>query len=504
MNTARLCGLLPFSFALLMQGASNSQWPNNLVSGTVTFQGKPLAGVSITAFNTNTNTITQVTTTDANGNYSLQLPAWVNTAGTASADYHIWALKPGYAFYPSVGPGATVTRADHTGDFVGNGVTDIAIYFTVIHYVAIPNMTNRGIAGPPLTGANFSAYDGSNPLVNLITDDLRQSRFIDNQDGTVMDRATGLVWLKDAGCFSPTTWADAVSEVHALANGSCGLSDSSVAGEWRLPNIIELESVIDASTSNPAIKHDNPFTNLSTAIYWSSTSYFGGQTGSPNAWAIRFADGRYINDSVSNHKTTANNAAWAVKGNGGMFNRLPWTGQYVTFTPGDDGSVQSGIPPTFPRWVDKGDGTVVDTVTGLVWLKQADCIQDTWANAAAAVDALSSGQCGLTDGSEPGSWHVPSRSEMLSMADRMENNQGDFFSQTYLNWNKTVFQEAIFTNFVRFQYYWTSTPDAADPAKAWTIFSCDFGVYDSPRENVGYTLAVRSPARPRLEPMRRP
>ena len=501
--TTRLCGLLLFSFSLFMPGATNNQWPNNLVSGTVTFQGKPLGGVRITGYNTNTSTITQVVTTDANGNYTLPLPAWVDTAGDG-ADYHIWALKPGYAFYPSAGSGATVIRADHTGDFVGNGFSDIAIYFTVIHYIAIPNMVNRGIAGPPLTGANFAAYDGTNPLVNVVADDVRQRRFIDNQDGTVMDRTTGLVWLKDAGCFSATTWATAVGEVHALANGSCGLSDGSAPGTWRLPNIIELESVIDVSASNPVITPGNPFTNVSTAIYWSSTSYFGGELGSPAAWAIRFADGRYMNDPVSNIKTTANNEVWAVKGSGGMVNKLAWTGQYVTFTPGDDGSVQSGIAPTFPRWVDKGDGTVADSVTGLVWLKQADCIQDTWERAASAVDALSSGQCGLTDDSEAGSWRMPTRGEMLSMSDRMENNQADFFNHTYFNWNNTLFQAAIFNDFGGYQYYWTSTADAADASKVWTVFSCDYGVYDMTRENVGYTLAVRSGARPRIEPMRRP
>jgi hypothetical protein len=41
------------------------------------------------------------------------------------------------------------------------------------------------------------------------------------------------------------------------------------------------------------------------------------------------------------------------------------------------------------------------------------------------------------------------------------------------------------------QYFWTSTTDAADTGEAWTVFSCDFGVYDTPKSNVGYTLAVR-------------
>ena len=41
------------------------------------------------------------------------------------------------------------------------------------------------------------------------------------------------------------------------------------------------------------------------------------------------------------------------------------------------------------------------------------------------------------------------------------------------------------------EYYWTSTTDAADTTEAWTLFSCDYGVYDTPKANTGYTLAVR-------------
>lgn len=489
------------SLLAIAASASTNNWPNNLVSGSVTFGGTPLAGVRVTAYNTNTSTVTQVTTTDENGNYSLQLPAWINTDGTASADYQIWVNQPGYGFYPSVPSGATITRADHTWDFQGNHVTDIAIYLTVVHYVALPNPANRGLAGPPLMGVNFFAYDGSNPLVTLPpsgyaamrTQALRAAnRFSDNQDGTVTDNLTGLVWLKNAGCFGTANWADALSQVNALASGACGLSDGSAAGQWRLPNINELESLVDVSSSNPALSPANPFTNVSNGIYWSSTSYFGGQAGSSNAWAIRFSDGRWMNDLVSNVKSTSYNEVWAVKGAGGGEFRLQSTGQYVTYLAGDDGSIQSGVPLTYPRFVDKGDGTVVDTVTGLVWLKQADCITDTWAGAITAVNALSSGQCGLTDGSTPGSWRIPSRTELLSLSDRNENNLADFFDHTYFNLDGTLYQSAIFTNFIPYQYYWTSTTDAADVSQAWTVFSCDFGVYEAPKSGAGYTLAVRS------------
>jgi len=41
------------------------------------------------------------------------------------------------------------------------------------------------------------------------------------------------------------------------------------------------------------------------------------------------------------------------------------------------------------------------------------------------------------------------------------------------------------------QFYWTSTTDAAAPGEAWTVYSCDFGVYDMDKSSTSYTLAVR-------------
>jgi hypothetical protein len=481
-------------------GNTNPSQPpsTNTVSGTVLFKGAPLAGATVTAWLTNTNTVTGTATTDANGNYSF---SGLSASGNVTATYQFWATKAGYGFYPSVGSGAKVIRFDHTGNFQGNGVTDIAIYLTVIQYDSLPNTS--------LTGANFIAYDGSNPLITIPDtgqttsyasgDDASaqkgvgwpSTRYTDNQDGTVTDHLTGLLWLKNAGCLTPSIFSTALTEVNTLASGTCGLTDGSTAGEWHMPNLNELESVVDVSAANPAISAGSPFTNVSNAIYWSSTSYFGGETGSPDAWAIRMSDGRYMNDSVTNVKASSINAVWAVRENGGGAVKLPWTGQYVSYATGDDGNVQAGVPPTFERWIDNGNGTITDTVTGLIWLKKADCIDQAWPDAIASVNALASGQCGLTDNSAAGSWRMPNRNEMQSLSDRMENNHADFFNATYLNPDNTVFREPIFTNFVVSQYYWTSTTDAADPTDAWTVFSCDYGVYDTPKTNVGYTLAVR-------------
>jgi hypothetical protein len=494
-----LSGCNGSSYTPIPSNTNPGQPPStNSVSGTVRLKGAPLAGATVTLWLTNTNTIEQTATTDASGNYSFSgLSAW----GNVTATYQLWASKTGYGFYPSVGSGGKVMRFDHTGNYQGNGLTDIAIYLTVIQYDSLPNKS--------LTGADFNAYDGSNPLVSLpgtgqqttyaSGDDasLKKgtawpgARFTSNSDGTVTDNLTGLVWLKDAGCLAPAIFATALTEVNQLASGVCGLTDGSKAGNWRMPNINELESLIDVSAHDPALPAGNPFTNVSNAVYWSSTSYFGGQTGSPDAWVIRMSDGRYMNDSGSNVKATQSNAVWAVRGSGGGTIKLQSTGQYVTYASGDDGSIQAGVPPTFERWIDNGNGTITDTVTGLIWLKKADCIKDTWSSALDTVNHLASGQCGLTDGSSAGSWRMPNRNEMQSLSDRMENNHADFFNATYRNWDGTLFRSPIFTNFVVSQYYWTSTTDAANTSEAWTVYSCDYGVYDISKSNIGYTLAVR-------------
>ncbi len=103
-------------------------------------------------------------------------------------------------------------------------------------------------------------------------------------NGTVTDNLTGLIWLQDANCgtVSPKDWATALTSVAALANGTCGLADGSTAGQWRLPTVKELRSLIHFGYFNPALSNDagdaqwgttgtSSFTNVQTGYYWSAT-----------------------------------------------------------------------------------------------------------------------------------------------------------------------------------------------------------------------------------------
>lgn len=103
------------------------------------------------------------------------------------------------------------------------------------------------------------------------------TRFTDTGNGTVTDNLTGLIWLKNANCWSTArSWDTALALTNALASGQCALSDGSTAGQWRLPNIKELESLVDVNRSGPALPAAHPFSGVvitgTYPYYWSSTN----------------------------------------------------------------------------------------------------------------------------------------------------------------------------------------------------------------------------------------
>jgi len=132
-------------------------------------------------------------------------------------------------------------------------------------------------------------------------------RFMDNANGTVRDNLTGLTWLRNANCsvfyaedtisYNGREWNSALLAANNLKDGFCGLTDGSVAGNWRLPNKEELESLVDYGFDSPAISNTagtgkwterDPFTNVQSSYYWSSTA---DATFSDHAWRVSFSDG---------------------------------------------------------------------------------------------------------------------------------------------------------------------------------------------------------------------
>ena len=117
-------------------------------------------------------------------------------------------------------------------------------------------------------------------------------RFNDNGNGTVTDKLTGLIWTKNASCFGTLAknWTEARIATNNLKSGDpgTGLTDGSKAGDWRLPNFKELQSLVDYGHATPALPEGNPFTGVQFANYWSSTTFAFITTA---AWRVNFGDG---------------------------------------------------------------------------------------------------------------------------------------------------------------------------------------------------------------------
>jgi len=116
------------------------------------------------------------------------------------------------------------------------------------------------------------------------------------------------------------------------------------------------------------------------------------------------------------------------------------------------------------RFNDLGNGTIHDSTTGLIWLKDANCfgyIVFDAANAAAA--SLASGQCGLTDGSTAGDWRLPTKEEWQAFID---TNYADPVLSNAAGTNKWS-QGDAFDNVQKSKSYWSSTTSVDSTSVAW-------------------------------------
>ena len=170
--------------------------------------------------------------------------------------------------------------------------------------------------------------------------------------------------------------------------------------------------------------------------------------------------------------------AWGLQtgtasGGGGTCNAgVPKTGAGAitdyTLVAGEDGLLQKGVAWPNPRFTDNGNGTVTDNLTGLIWLKSANCCGMTdWAGALSAANTLNSGECGLTDGSVEGDWRLPSLREQHSLihfgyhAPALPNTAGT------AKWAEGDPFTGV--NDIQSRNYWTSTTSASDSYQAWIV-----------------------------------
>jgi len=245
-------------------------------------------------------------------------------------------------------------------------------------------------------------------------------RFSDNADQTITDRLTGLVWTRDA---DPTgefqTWQQALDSVKIL-NGRNHLGRN----DWRLPNVNELESLVNKRPDLSTWLGSQGFDNVRKDHYWTSTTYAACTN---YAWSVGMYSG-----IVAGHGKTDIGYVWPVHGGRSGIPTLPKTGQTACYDisgtviacggTGQDGEFQAGAVWPNPRFTENPDRTLTDRLTGLVWSKEGNapgpavCSPGTRKTGQGSLDHVkclnANNYLGRSD------WRLPNRNELASLVNR--------------------------------------------------------------------------------------
>lgn len=281
--------------------------------------------------------------------------------------------------------------------------------------------------------------------------------YTDLGNGIVRDNVTGLEWVQDGNLIKTrdpgfdadeTAGDGAVTWQHAL-NYVTKLNNENYLdhGDWRLPTMKELSSLVDRGRYFPSID-TTLFPGTETAfVYWSSSTSLS--TGGP--WHVEFGMGR----------------VWA--------NTYRAEYGYVR-------AVRSGQSESFGNLIINGDGTVTDTNTGLMWQQATapgigsgsnpTCY--SWEEALTYCENLT--LAGKSD------WRLPNANELQSIVDNSRYNP---------TIDTTYFLGTVGAD------YWSSTTNAYSTGytsqTAWCVFFYGGGVGDRYKTYPTYVRAVRGP-----------
>ncbi len=348
-------------------------------------------------------------------------------------------------------------------------------------------------------------------------------RFTDNGDGTVTDNLIGLVWFQDANCIvkeypdfdndetpgdGRVTWQHALDFVNGINDGT--YEDCSAGHtDWRLSNINELQSLENDSVTDMNVwLNDQGFLNVQKTHYWSSTTQPSSSpvTGAmTNAYVILMSNGR-----MGGIRKDLTNVLWPVRGTSTGPSKEWKTGQTTCYdeagepidcnnptATGQDGQIQAGVAWPEPRFTANDGGTVVDNLTGLMYLQDINCIQAqypsfdndgnvgdgkvTWQHALDFVNGINDGTY-ASCGAGFDDWSLPNDNELSSLSD-YEN----------VRW---LPHQAPFINFpVPFpgapDKWWSSTSSAAFPSEAWFVSMFSFVSFEV-KTRANYVLPVRT------------
>ncbi len=169
------------------------------------------------------------------------------------------------------------TSSKYVSTTMGGNDTDFGVNFADGRIKGYPTGPRPGQSSGKLY---FVLYVRGNPDYGI-------NDFVDHGDGTITDDATGLTWSQDDS-GKGLNWADALDYCESL--------DLAGFDDWRLPNVKELQSIVDYSrspdTSDSAAI--DPIFAVSTItseaggvdypFYWSSTTHTNMRSGDAGSY----------------------------------------------------------------------------------------------------------------------------------------------------------------------------------------------------------------------------
>ncbi|UDQ96460.1 DUF1566 domain-containing protein [Lentisphaerota bacterium WC36G] len=218
-----------------------------------------------------------------------------------------------------------------------------------------------------------------------------QPKYRNNNDGTITDLVTGLMWQRDPG--SKKSYYDAVKGATKCRTG--GYSD------WRMPTIKELYSLIcfngkDVDPNSSPSNKNKPFIN---------TKYFKFSYGSGNE---RIIDSQYATSTIYKGKTMGGNETmFGVNLADGRIKGYPTQSRrnkkyYVMYVRGNKNYGKN-------NFVFNKNGIVSDKATGLMWAQQDSQKALNWKDALNYAE--NSNYAGYSD------WRLPNAKELQSIVD---------------------------------------------------------------------------------------